>query len=97
MTNIAWISVGLRVHTLYVLCCADVVDDWLAPQSSAILRVGLDTKLIDCVGPQIVNDRVTSWAGLVVPLPVPLSITHRVVSETKTKQNMKINNKSYVF
>lgn len=69
-------------HTVYAHC-ADVVNDRLAPQSSAIFGVGLDTKLIDCVGLQTVNDRVTSWAGLVVPLPVLLTITHCVVSEQK--------------
>lgn len=57
------------------------MNDWLAPHASAIFGAGLDTKLIHCVGLQIVNDRVTRWAGLVVPLPVLLTITHCVVSE----------------
>lgn len=61
------------------------MNNWFAPHSVAIFRAGLDTKLIDCVGLQVVNDRVARWAGLVVPLPVPLTITHRVVSEPKTK------------
>lgn len=60
------------------------MNDRLAPHSSAVLGVGLDAELIDCVGLQVVNDRVASRAGLVVPLPVPLTITHRVVSILKT-------------
>lgn len=67
-------------HTLYSLC-ADVVNNRLAPHSSAVLGARLDTKLINSVGLQIVNDCLTSWAGLVVPLPVPFTITHCVVSE----------------
>lgn len=70
------------------------MNDRLAPLSSAIFRAGLDTKLIDGVGLQVVNDCVTGWAGLVVPLPVPLTITHCVVSEPMTEKkinNMKMN------
>lgn len=62
------------------------MNDRLAPHSTVILSVGLDSKLVGCVGPEIVNDCVTSWAGLEVPLPAPLTITHRVVSEPKTEQ-----------
>lgn len=78
---------------------ADVVDDRLAPHSSAILGVGLHAELVDCVGPQVVNDRVAGRAGLVVPLPVPLTITHRVVSEPKTSETEceDNNNKSCAF
>lgn len=76
--------------------CADVVNDRLAPHASAILRAGLDAELIDRVGLQIVNDRVASRAGLVVPLPAPLTVTHCVVSEPKTEQHKHINSKYYI-
>lgn len=72
--------------TLYAPC-ADVVNDRPAPHSSGVLSVRLDTKLVDHVGLQIVDDRVTRRAGLVVPLPVLLTIPHSIVSETKKKDN----------
>lgn len=68
---------------------ADVVNNRPAPHTGAILRIWLDTKLIDCVWLQFVNDCIACWTGLVVPLPVLLTVTHCVVSENKTqnKQN----------
>lgn len=68
------------LHTLDA-CSADVVKHGFAPGSNAIFRIRLDSKLIDGMGLQIVNDRVTRWAGLVVPLPVLLTVTNRIVSE----------------
>lgn len=62
-------------------CSADVVKHGFAPGSGAIFRIRLDSKLVDGMGLQIVNDRVTRRAGLVVPLPVLLTVTNRIVSE----------------
>lgn len=66
------------------------MNDRLAPGSGSVLGAGLDIELIHCVGLQIVNDGVARRAGLVVPLPVPLPITHCVVSAAKDRaeQNM---------
>lgn len=63
------------------------MNDRHAPRSTAILRVGLDPKLIGCVGLQVVNDGVTGRTGLIVPLLAPLTVAHGVVSEPKTEQN----------
>lgn len=73
---------------------ADIVNDRLAPRSSAVFGVGLDSKFIDCVWLQVVNDRVFSGARLIVPLPVLLPVTHRVVSGQRmfnTNEKVKRN------
>ena len=56
-----------------------VVDDRLAPRAGPIGPVGLHAKLIGCVGFEVIDDRVAGGAGLVVPLPVSLAVTHRVM------------------
>lgn len=61
----------------------------LAPHPGAVFGAGLDPKFIDCVGLQIVDDRVFSRARLVVPLPVLLAITYRVVSKQRACENSK--------
>jgi hypothetical protein len=65
------------------------VEDWLAPYSAAFLVVGSDTKLIGRVGLKAVNDRVACGARLVGPLPVPLTVAHRVVpASTQIEHNI---------
>ena len=57
------------------------MDDWLAPGARPVRPIGLHTKLIGCVGFEVIDDRVAGGAGLVVPLPVSLTITHRVMPD----------------
>lgn len=64
---------------------AGVVNHWIAPLSTPFFGDGLDPKLINCVWLQIVNDCVTSWTRLIVPLLVLLTIAHSVVSEQRGK------------
>ena len=59
------------------------MNDWLAPPSAAVLRVGPHPKLVGRVGLEVVDDRVAAGAGLVGPFPVPLAVTHRVVTATE--------------
>lgn len=54
------------------------MDDRFAPHAAAVVLVGADAKLVGSVGFQVVDDRVTSWAGLIDPLPVPLSVADGV-------------------
>lgn len=63
----------------------------LAPHPSAVFGAGLDSKFIDCVGLQIVDDCVFSRACLVVPLPVLLAITYRVMSKQRTCNTLTVN------
>lgn len=60
------------------------MNDRLAPHPSAIFGAGLDSKFIDRVGLQIVDDCVFSRARLVIPLPVLLPVADRVVSGQRT-------------
>lgn len=63
------------------------MDDGLAPRSGLLLRAGLNTEFVNGVGLEMVNDRVTRRASLVVPLPVSLPVTHCVVSGPKTERS----------
>lgn len=65
------------------------MNDRLAPHPRRVFGAGLDAELVHRVGLQVVDDRVAGRAGLVVPLPVPLAITHRVVSETETEADTR--------
>lgn len=67
------------------------MNDRLAPHSRAVLGGGLNTELINRVGPQVVDDRVAGGAGLIVPLPAPLAVTHGVVSERDEHEDKSAN------
>lgn len=62
-----------------------VVDDGFAPRAAAVVLVGAHTKLIRCVGFQVVDDCVTSRACLVNPLPVPLPVADGVKPKGEQK------------
>lgn len=65
------------------------MDNWLAPHSAAFLVVGSDTKLVGRVGLQVIDDHVAGGAGLLSPLPVPLTVTHCVVpGSTQIEHNI---------
>lgn len=66
------------------------MSDRLAPNPAAIFGVGLHAKLIDRVWLQIINDRVTGVARLIVPLPVPLTITNHIVPEPKQSKTKEV-------
>lgn len=57
------------------------MDDWFAPHATAVVLVGADAELVGRVGFQVVDDRVTGWAGLIDPLPVPLPVANGVKPE----------------
>lgn len=61
------------------------MDDRFAPHAAAFVLVGADPKLIGRVGFQVVDDCVAGWAGLVDPLPVPLSVADSVKAVEKEK------------
>lgn len=63
-----------------------VVDDWFAPRAPAVVFVGPHAKLVGGVGFQVIDDGFTGWAGLVDPLPVPLSVAYGVEPETGKRQ-----------
>lgn len=64
------------------------MNHWTAPLSGPFFGGGLDPKLINYVGLQIVNDRVTSWTRLVVPLLVLLTIAYGVVPEQRINEEI---------
>lgn len=66
-----------------------VVEDRFTPRAPAVLFVGAYAKLVGGVGFQVVDDRFAGWAGLVDPLPVPLSVADGVEPETRKRQITK--------
>lgn len=56
-----------------------VMDHWLAPFAGAVFVAGLHSELICCVWLEFIDHRVAGGAGLVVPLPVLLTVANRVM------------------
>lgn len=75
-------NVVLTVHV-------GVVHDRFTPRAPAVVFVGAYAKLVGGVGFQVVNDGFAGWAGLVDPLPVPLSVADGVEPETGKRQIRK--------
>lgn len=65
------------------------MDDRFTPRAPAVIFVGAYTKLVGSVGFQVVDDGFAGWAGLIDPLPVPLSVADGVEPETKKIQITK--------
>lgn len=63
-----------------------VVDDRFAPHAPAVVLVGPHAKLVGRVGLQVVDDRVAGGAGLIDPLPVPLSVADGVEPGARWRQ-----------
>lgn len=57
------------------------VHDGFAPHPAALVFVGPDTELVLSVGFEVVDHGVAGGAGLIDPLPVPLSVTDCVEPE----------------
>lgn len=66
-----------------------VVDDRFTPRAPTVVFVGADPKLVGGVGLQVVDDCFAGWAGLVDPLPVPLSVADGVEPGTRRRQITK--------
>lgn len=62
------------------------MDDWLAPHAPAVVLVGPHAELVGRIGLQVVDDRVAGRAGLIDPLPVPLSVADGVEPEARQRQ-----------
>lgn len=67
-----------KLKSLLLTAHVGVVDDRFAPRAAALVLVGADPELVGCVGFQVVDDGVAGGAGLVDPLPVPLSVADGV-------------------
>lgn len=74
------------VEKRFLTAHVGVVDDRFAPRAPAVVFVGAHTKLVGGVGFQVVDDGFAGWAGLVDPLPVPLSVADGVEPETRKRQ-----------
>lgn len=70
------------------------MSDRLAPDPAAVLGIGLHAKLVDRVWLQVINDGVAGGARLVVPLPVPLTITNQIVPEPKQSKTKEVKPES---
>lgn len=68
------------------------MDDQFAPRAAAVVLVGADAKLIWRVGFQVVDDRVAGWAGLIDPLPVPLSVADGVEPGGRQGKESQVSN-----
>lgn len=79
----------VRVEKCFLTAHVGVVDDRFAPRAPAVVFVGAHAKLVGGVGLQVVDDGFAGWAGLVDPLPVPLSVADGVEPETKKRQITK--------
>lgn len=74
------------VEKRFLTAHVGVVDDRFAPRAPAVVFVGAHAKLVGGVGFQVVDDGFAGWAGLVDPLPVPLSVADGVEPETRKRQ-----------
>lgn len=59
------------------------MDDRFAPRAPAVVFVGAYAELVGGVGFQVVDDGFAGGAGLVDPLPVPLSVADGVEPNTR--------------
>lgn len=62
------------------------MDDRFTPHAPAVFLVGPDAKLVGRIGFKVVDDRVAGWAGLIDPLPVPLSVADGVEPKARGRE-----------
>lgn len=76
---------GRLVEKLILTTHVGVVDHRFAPCAPAVILVGANPKLVGGVGLQVVDDGFAGWAGLVDPVPVPLSVADGVEAESRKR------------